>query len=128
MICVVGYKTRTLKHLVHSHGFDYIITCCDEFKEAVLYTQHRREPRDDIVTTCEGIYLAQRQVSFSNPAFGMVMRVGHQKEREIRFCPFCGAEIEVKETTRVRIVRTGGFRNRSYKEVVIKKGNLTLLD
>lgn len=110
-ICVVGYKTGVNERgYVHGHIFSELNECCDEFRRWFHSTGNHKvptfnkshAPHDDekngvnFVTRGGELQIELRLSESENDSC--------PKVNQVRFCPFCGAKIEIKETRTVRLV------------------------
>jgi len=105
--CVVGYKRGIRKGSTHVYGeiFDKLEPCCDSFRKWFestgatkinSFSQPYTREKDglNLVTRGHKQTLVMRLEVSHNIAF----------ENELRFCPFCGSEIEVKCTKSVTLI------------------------
>ncbi|MBI2035575.1 MAG: hypothetical protein HYT12_02735 [Candidatus Liptonbacteria bacterium] len=106
--CVVGYKSATIQGgYGYGERFDNLEPCCESFEETFRYTGNHKVSdfncESDAYNSKPGINLIVRgelKVILSpSQASGL-----STAEAEMRFCPFCGAEIVLKKTRSVRLV------------------------
>ncbi|MEK7629811.1 MAG: hypothetical protein AAB432_00300 [Patescibacteria group bacterium] len=91
--CIVGYR-KVWANETTFYGlkpdYDETKPCCVDFEN--IYNSHRSRPNsDDIYDSGSGIKLVQDGE----------LKLLLNGSREVKFCPFCGAEIEVKQTSEV---------------------------
>lgn len=106
--CLIGYKVATINGRLYGHVFDQLISCCTKFRRWFENTgsskissfNHPRERERN------GFNLVYRVVHFK-----LVIRIDPISsgsgllEDEMRFCPFCGAEVEVRCTKSVVLTK-----------------------
>jgi len=97
--CLVGYTTELFgRGVVYNRKFSELKSCCNEFECVFVPTIGRGVWDGIILSITEGgvVLLFDRMYS-------------------IKFCPFCGAEVEVKETKAVKM-------KPKYKQVQVQDG------
>jgi hypothetical protein len=104
--CLIGYKRGIIDKstLVIGDIFDKIVPCCDKFNRWFDSTGPRKRvtfnqpaPQD-----MNGLNLAMRGGSLKL-IFRLELSLRILMTDEMKFCPFCGAEIEVKCTKSVTL-------------------------
>jgi hypothetical protein len=100
--CLVGYKTQILGGMVYGEAFCELRPCCSQFKVWFNDARARKGFDDSLHRSVNGINLTA-----SGGDIYVALRLaegdGLFMEDKMRFCPFCGAEIEVKRTRTVEL-------------------------
>lgn len=99
-VCKIEYVTGCYTQgIVYGNRFDKLIECCTEFKrwfndtgntKCASFNAGRNEDEDGFNFTTRGGELK------------LCLRI-RGKETEIKFCPFCGAKVEVIQTKMVQL-------------------------
>jgi len=108
-ICMVGYKTGISNACVHGHTFSELKECCTRFRIWFFETGNVKVPIFNgsyapYNDKKNGINLAIRRGELH-----VELRLSRGKDDctpkvdRVRFCPFCGIKIAVKETCIVRL-------------------------
>ena len=109
-ICVVGYKTGVSENAhVYGHTLSALKECCNEFRMWFNNTGNCKIPNFN----GEHAPYDDEKNGFNFVTSGGKLQIELQLSRDkddrtptvsrVRFCPFCGAKIEVKETSVVRL-------------------------
>ncbi|MBI4158215.1 MAG: hypothetical protein HY505_01145 [Candidatus Yanofskybacteria bacterium] len=132
--CVVGYKRAAVEGSGHTYGevFDKLDACCHEFRRWFEDTgnykttsfNHPENPSQRLdngfcfETRGSMLTLVLRAHTEPNPKFCEIVPAD-----KINFCPFCGAEVEVKCTKSVTLKpRTKEVFDGYDEEVIWEKG------
>lgn len=120
---IVGYTHGSLGGHSYGERFDRLENSCEKFEAWFIHTGNtkytsfnRRSPEDR-----PGINLTQRG------GISLVLRLEDPEHREritddhIRFCPFCGAEVELKCTKSVELKRKKKEVDDGYTETITRE-------
>lgn len=117
-LCKIGLKSGNLPS-GHHYGciFDDIESCCDEFKNWFLDTGNRKRTSFDLARDAEkdGFNLTIRGCQ----DVVVIKTISPAREDRLRYCPFCGAEIEIKVTKVVELRDKFKEVRDGYEEVVV---------
>lgn len=120
--CIVGYTTQVYgSGRVHGHRFCKLKTCCETFAARFNETLFKKASQGFSSDVVSGINFESRGgemevlLSFS----GLI-----PSENEMKFCPFCGATIEVKQAKVVELKDSFKKVRNGYKEKVLREAPL----
>ena len=114
--CVVGYASVFMKGSGFVHGrrpdYDRTEPCCDAFNHA--YGQNRfLEKPNDVFQSRPGLKLLVRggelRLTLNLDGYGDTMK----------FCPYCGSEIEVRQTSKVVLTPKTAVVPDGYTEEIV---------
>ena len=115
---IVGYANGfTSGGLCYGERFDRLENACEKFEKWFIHTgntkyrsfnNHSHEERNGINLTCRG-------------GISLVLRLADKRsidEDHLKFCPFCGSEIELKCTKSVELKNKMKQVTDGYEEIV----------
>jgi hypothetical protein len=115
--CVIGYKTAIRNGKIFSQSFYELKPCCQTF--SLWFNQGLARKKQSFPETPDGMNL---KLGWENKTVILHLNTSASTfiEDEVKFCPFCGAKIEIKEAIKVRLIERFKRISDGYDEEVIK--------
>lgn len=114
--CTIGYKIGvTSNGFIYGMRFFNLIECCAVFPIRFNNTGNTKTANFTNSNEKSGFNLVSQGGSLK-----LILKIdGGWTEHEIKFCPFCGAEVELVEASRVRLTSIAKTEHDHYKEEFI---------